>query len=90
MKDTFKQKYRDYCKYRETKDEFSRMMQGENESLQDYERIFQLSYKWAHNSTMNEEYFKLVLLRGVSKELLETVNLLSNGEIYQLDYDEIK
>jgi hypothetical protein len=38
MKQTFIEKYRDYCKAMDTRDEIFRMIQGENESLEDYER----------------------------------------------------
>jgi hypothetical protein len=81
MKQTFIDKYRDYCKAKDTRDEIFRMVQGENESLEDYEEIFQLSYKRAHSCTLDEESLKLVLLRGV-RRLMETLNLLANGDIF--------
>jgi hypothetical protein len=40
MKKTFIDKYWDYCKARDTRDEIFRMIKGENESLEDYEEIF--------------------------------------------------
>jgi hypothetical protein len=90
MKNTFSEKYRDYCRARDTRDEIFRMTQGPDESLEDFEEIFQLSYKRAHNCTLDEDSLKLVLLRGVREDLMETLNLLSNGDIYQMDYDDIK
>ena len=45
MTNTFIKKHRGYCKAMETKDRIFRMMEGENESLEDHEEIFQLSYK---------------------------------------------
>jgi len=33
---------------------------------------------------------KLVLLRGVREDLLDTLNLLGGGDIYQLPYEDIK
>ena len=41
---------------------------------------FKFSYKRAHNCTLDEETLKLVLLRGVREELMETPNILANGE----------
>lgn len=38
---------------------------------------------------IDQEYPKLVLLRGVSEELIKALNFLSNGEIFKLDYDHI-
>jgi hypothetical protein len=58
------------------------MTQGVDESLEYFEERFQLSYKRAHNCTLDEDSLKLVLLRGVREELMETLNLLSNGDIY--------
>jgi hypothetical protein len=67
------------------------MTQGpDDESLEYFEERFQLSYKRVQNCTLDEDSLKLVLLRGVREYLMETLNLLSNGDIYQLDYDDIK
>jgi hypothetical protein len=90
MKNTFSERYKDYCRERDTRDDIFRMTQGPDESLEDFEERFQLSYKRAQNCTLDEDSLKLVLLRGVREDLMETLNLLSNGDIYQLDYDDIK
>ena len=66
------------------------MTQGPNQSLEDFEERFQLSYKRAQNCTLDEDSLKLILLRRVKEDPIETLNLLSNGDIYQLDYDDIK
>ena len=65
------------------------MQHGENESLEDYEQRFQLSYKRSHKSTLDEESFKLVLPRGVSEDQMEILNLVANGDIFKHDYDDI-
>ena len=65
MKDTFIKKYKDYCKARKTKDEIFRMIQGPNDSLEDYKEQFKLIYKQAHACTSDEKSIKLVLLKGV-------------------------
>ena len=64
------------------------MTMGSDESLEGYEERFQLSYKRARCTL--PESLKLVLLRGVPKDLLDTLHLLVGGDIYQLPYDEIK
>jgi hypothetical protein len=61
MKQTFIDNYRDYYKVRDTRDEIFLMIQGKNESLEDYEEIFQLSYQRAHNYTLDGNSLKLVL-----------------------------
>ena len=65
------------------------MTMGSDESLEDYEERFQLNYKWAR-CTLDPESLKLVLLRGVPEDLLDTLNMLAGGDIYQLPYEDIK
>jgi len=65
------------------------MTMGSDESLEDYEERFQLSYKRAR-CTLKPESLKLVVLRGVLEDLLDTLHLLAGGDIYQLPYDDIK
>jgi hypothetical protein len=66
------------------------MSQGPHESLEEFEERFQLSYKRAHNCIMDEDSLKLVLHKGVKEDVMGKLNLLSNGDIYQMDYDDIK
>ena len=65
------------------------MTLGNDESLEDYEERFQLSYKRAR-CTLDPESLKLVLLRGVREDLLDTLHLLAGGDVYQLPYEDIK
>jgi len=65
------------------------MTMGSDESLEDYEERFQLSYKRAR-CTLDPKSLKLVILRGVLEDLLDTLHFLAGGDIYQLSYDDIK
>jgi len=85
MQQAFNNKYQDYCRSKETKEEIFRMTMGSDESLEDYEERFQLSYKRA-KCTLDPKSLKLILIRGVPKDLVHT----ARGDIYQLPYDEIK
>lgn len=58
-------------------------------SLEDYDKRFQLNYKRA-NPTLDPESLKLVLFRGIGEDVMEALNMLSEGDIYLLPYDEIK
>ena len=53
---------------------------GSDESLEGYEERFQLSYKRAR-CTLDSESLKLVLLGGIQEDLLDTLHLLSRGDI---------
>ena len=89
MQQAFNKKYRDYYRSKDTKEEIFRMTIGQDESLEDYEERFQLSYKRVR-CTLDPESLKLVLLRGVREYLLDTFHLLAGGDIYQLPYEDIK
>ena len=73
MQDSFNKKYRDYCRSKDTKEEIFRMTIGQDKSLEDYEERFQLGYKRAR-CTLDPESLKLVLLRGVREDLLDTLH----------------
>ena len=85
MQQAFNNKYQDYYMSKYTKEEIFRMTLGNDESLEDYEERFQLSYKRA-KCTIDPKSLKLVLLRG---DLLDNLHLLAGGDIYQLPYDDI-
>ena len=88
MQQAFNNKYRDYYQSKDTKVEIFRMTVGNDESLEDYKERFQLSYKRAR-CTLDPKALKLVLLRGVREDLLDTLNLLARGDIYLLPYESI-
>ena len=54
-----------------------------DESLEDYEERFQLNCKRV-GCTLDPESLKLVLLRGIQEDLLDTLHLLAGGDIYRL------
>jgi len=88
MKQSFNNKCKDYCRSKEAKEEIIRMTLGHDESLEDYEERFQLNYRSAI-CTLAPESLKLVLLRWIKEDILETLIMMSRGEIYQLSYGEI-
>jgi len=61
MQQAFNNKYQDYCRSKEMKGEIFQMTMGSDESLEDYEERFQLSYKRVR-CTLDPESLKLVLL----------------------------
>lgn len=89
MQQAFNNKYRDYYRWKDTKEEIFRMTIGSDESLEDYEERFQLSYKRVR-CTLDPMSLKLVLLKGIREDLLDTLHLLTRGDIYQLTYEDIK
>jgi len=89
MQQAFNNKYRDYFRSKDTKEEIFRMIIGSDESLEDYEERFQPSYKRA-GCILDPESLKMVLLKGIQEDLLDTLHLLAEGDIYELSYEDIK
>ena len=56
------------------------MTLGPDESLEEYEERFQLHYKRA-NYTRDPASLKLLLLRGIREEMIETLNMLLGVDI---------
>jgi len=52
-----------------------------DESLEDYEEIFQLNYKRI-NCNLEPKSLKLVLLWGIREDLMDSINMMSVGDIY--------
>ena len=75
MQQAFNKKYRDYYRSKDTKEEIFRMTMGSDESLEDYEERFQHSYKRVR-CTLDPESLKLVMLKGVPEDPLDTLHLL--------------
>lgn len=65
------------------------MTLGLDESIKYYEERFQFSYRKARCS-LDPESLKLVLLRGIREDMLETLTMFFGGDIYQLSYNNIK
>ena len=65
------------------------MTLGHDESLEEYEERFQLNYKRS-NCTLDPISLKILLLWEIREEVIETLNMLSGGDIYEFPYETIK
>lgn len=90
MKNHFIEKYIEYCKSRDSRDEIFRMTQGEDESLEDYVERFHFIYRRSINCTIDENSLKTVLLRGAIDDFREALNLIASRDISKCTYDEIR
>ena len=81
MKDAFMERYRDYCKSKDTREDIFRMTQEKNETLEYFEERLQLSCKRSHSCTVDDDSLKTILLQGLREEYLDTLNLLAYGDI---------
>lgn len=51
--------------------------------------MFQLNYR-RDTCILDPESLNLVLLQGIREDVMETLNMLSGGDICQMTYDDIK
>lgn len=89
MKETFLSNYQDYCRTRDVRVEIFRMMQKEEESLEDYVELFHYNLQRSKHSDLDLEILKTIFLRGMRDDSLNTLNLLVTGDISQETFVEI-
>jgi hypothetical protein len=82
MKDTFLQKYQDYCKDNAKNDIF-KMQQTKDESPEDYLERFLYNYQKSKLFTTDPTVVRTVFLKGIRDDCIEVLNLLSSGDVHQ-------
>ena len=86
MENIFLKKYQDYCKANEV---IFDMIQGEDESLEDYVDRFQYNLQKSKYKHLEKETLKTLLLKGIKDEFLELLNLIGKDDFFQLSYDYV-
>ena len=71
------------------KDEVLKMMQKEDENLEDLLERFQYNLKRAKMSNLDEETLKALLLKGIRDEWIDILNMMGKGDISQLPLRDI-
>ena len=89
MKTSFLKRYEDFCKTRELKDEIFKMIAKDNETLEEYVERFNYNLQRSPHTTLPKEFLRVILIKGMKEEWVETLNLMGKGDISQEDYDEI-
>jgi hypothetical protein len=65
MMQKFLEKYQDYCKDKERREEVFRMTQHEDESLEDYVKIFNYNLQRERQGDLAPETRHVLFLRGI-------------------------
>ena len=89
MKQTFLDRYLDYCMPTNHKDEVFKMVQREDENLEDLLERFQYNPKIAKMSNVDEDTLKALLLRAIRDEWIDILNMMGKGDISQLSLHDI-
>ena len=89
MKKTFLDRYLDYCMPTNDKDEVFKMMQREDENLEDFIESFNYNLKRANMNNLDEETLKDLLLKAIRDEWIDILNMMGKGDISQLPLSDI-
>ena len=89
MKQTFLDRYLDYCMPTNHKDEVFKMMQKEDENLEDLLERFQYNLKRAKMSNLDDETLKALILKAIRDEWIDILNMMGKGDISQLPLRDI-
>eukprot|EP00253_Pinus_taeda_P035700 PITA_35700 len=89
MKEAFLAKYQDYCRTRERKEEMFKMVQKEDESLEDFVERLQYNLQRSDHPTMSKDILKTILWKGVRDDCLDMLNMLGKGDISKEPFEEI-
>lgn len=65
MKESFLATYQDYCQMRERKEELFKMVQKEDENLEDFVERLQYNLQRSDHPNMSKDILKTILLKGV-------------------------
>jgi hypothetical protein len=89
MKETFLQKYQDYYRPRDVRNDIFKMQQFEEESLEDYLERFLYNYKKTKQFSLDTTTVRTVFLKGVRDYSIDVINLMSSGYVYQNPFADI-
>jgi hypothetical protein len=89
MKQRFLNKYQDYCRTREKKEELFKMVQKEDENLEDFVERLQYNLQRSRHPDVSKDILKTILLKGVRDDSLDMLNMLGKGDISKEPYDVI-
>lgn len=74
MKEKFLEKYKDYCRGNDMhEDDIFRMLQKEDESLEDYVEMFLFSFKKSNHNAFSGDF--LIFLKGINDEFMDALDL---------------
>jgi len=81
--------HQDYCRTRERKEKLFKMVQKEDENLEDFMERLQYNLQRSDHPTMSKDILKTILLKGVRDDCLDMLNMLRKGGISKESFDEI-
>ena len=82
MKEAFLQKYHDYCRARDARNDIFKMQHSKEESLEDYLERFLYNYQKKKQFSLDKATIRTIFLKVVRDGCIEVLNLMSSGDVY--------
>ena len=81
MKQVFLLKYQEYCRTKDKREYLFKMVQKDDESLEDFFDRILYNVQRSDHTTIGSDFLKIILLRGIREDFLDMLNLLGEGDI---------
>ena len=85
MKKIFFNKYQDYCRSKDSKNDIFNMQQQDDESLEEYLERFLYNYQ-KYKQILNDNIVRTIFLKGIQDEYIDVLNLMGTGDVSQLTF----
>lgn len=89
MRTAFLEKYQDYYKSWDIKEELFKFIQKEDENMEDYVEHFKYTLQRLGDSDLDKDILKIILLQAFREDSLELLNIVRKGDISKEDFDTI-
>ena len=89
MKNSLLQKYQDYYKPKDSRHDVFKIQQLEDKILEDYLERFVYTLHKSKYRNLREDAVHTLFLKGISEELLESINLMATSDISHKTFAQI-
>jgi hypothetical protein len=89
MRRLFLNKYQEYYRTREQREELFKMSQKEDETLEYFLERLQYNLQRSGHPDVSKDILKTILLKGVREDYLDMLNMLGKGDISKEYYEDI-
>ena len=89
MKQMFLEKYQEYCNTEDKREELFKMVQKDDESMEDFVERLLYNVQRAGQTNMGLDVLKIILLCEIRDDFLDILNLLGKGDISKESFEKI-
>ena len=89
MKEVFLEKYQDYFKSCDIKEDIFKFVQKEDENMEDCVERFKYILQSLGHSDLDKYILKIILLRELREDSLQILNIVGKGDVSKEEFDTI-